>query len=71
MHDVGPTLTHKVEVACLLETGHLEPEICSILSLLHTLQSVERYAQTNKNTLKLIERGFSTDELSIILGVGR
>lgn len=71
VHDVGSTLTHKVEVARLLESGHLEPEICTKLSPPHSLEAVERYAQTYKNTLKLLQRGFVTDEISAILGIGR
>jgi hypothetical protein len=67
VQDVGPTLSHKVEVARLLEAGHLEPEICRLLSPAHDLRSIERYAQTYKNTLKLVERGFAPHEIASIL----
>ncbi len=67
VHDIGPTLNHKAEVARLLENGYLEPEICQVLSSVHTLRSVERYAQTCKNTLKLLAHGFSPAQAASIL----
>lgn len=70
VQDVGATLSHKVEVARLLEAGHLEPEICRLLSPVHDLTAVERYAQTYKNVLKLVERGFAPNEISCILRIG-
>jgi hypothetical protein len=70
IQDVGPTLSHKVEVARLLEAGHLEPEICHLLSPVHDLKAVERYAQTYKNVLKLVERGLAPNEISCILQIG-
>jgi hypothetical protein len=51
VQDVGPTLSHKVEVARLLEAGYLEPEICRMLSPVHNLRSVENYAQPRFRTL--------------------
>jgi hypothetical protein len=71
VHDVGPTLSHKVQVARLLEAGYLEPEIGRMLSPIHGLRSVERYAQTYKNVVKLLERGFSPIEISGILSISR
>lgn len=70
VQDVGATLSHKVEVARLLEAGYLEPEICRRLSPVHDLAAVERYAQTYKNVLKLVERGFAPNEISCILRIG-
>lgn len=70
VQDIGATLTHKVEVARLLEAGYLEPEICRKLSPTHDLSAVERYAQTYKNVLKLLERGFAPYEISSILCIG-
>ncbi len=69
VHDIGPTLSHKTEVARLLEQGYLEPEICRKLSPVHDRQSVERYAQTYKNVVKLLARGFSPAEISGILSI--
>ena len=69
VHDIGPTLTHKVEVARLIENGHLEPEIGRMLSPVHNLRSVERYAQTYKNVLKLLRHGFAPEEIPGILGI--
>ncbi|MBU0493328.1 MAG: DUF1670 domain-containing protein [Chloroflexi bacterium] len=69
VQDTGATLTHKVETIRLFEAGHLEPEICRLLPVVHDLQSVENYVQTYKNVLKLLERGFSPREVSGILGV--
>ena len=71
VQDVGPTLSHKVEVARLLEAGYLEPEICRMLSPVHNLRSVENYAQSYKNVLKLLERGFAPEEISGILSLSR
>jgi len=70
VQDIGATLTHKVEVARLLEAGYLEPEICRKLSPTHTLNAVENYAQSYKNVLKLVERGFAPNEISSILCIG-
>jgi hypothetical protein len=71
VQDVGPTLSHKVEVARLMEAGYLEPEICQLLSPAHDLRSVENYAQSYKNVLKLLERGFAPEEISSILSLSR
>ncbi len=71
IHDVGPTLSHKVQVARLLEDGYLEPEICKKLSPTHSLRAVERYAQTYKNVMKLLERGFAPGEISGILSISK
>jgi hypothetical protein len=69
VQDLGPTLSHKVDVACLLEAGYLEPEICRKLSPVHDLRSVERYAQTYKNVLKLLDHGLAPQEISGILSL--
>jgi hypothetical protein len=70
VQDVGATISHRIEVARLLEAGYLEPEICRMLSPVHDLRSVENYAQTYKNVMKLLERGFSPTEISGILSIG-
>lgn len=69
VRDLGPTLSHKVDVARLPEAGYLEPEICRKLSPVHDLRSVERYAQTYKNVLKLLGRGFAPTEISGVLSL--
>ena len=69
VQDLGPTLTHKLEAVRLYEQGHLEPEICRLLSPEHSLQSVERYIQTYKNVLKLLDRCFTIPEISGILSI--
>lgn len=71
VQDIGPTLSHKVEVIRLLEAGYLEPEICRRLSMVHSLESVEHYVQTYKNVIKLVERGFTSSEISGILSLGK
>ncbi len=69
VHDLGPTMSHKVEVARLLESGYLEPEICRMLTPVHNLRSVERYAQSYKNVLKLLDGGFAPKEIGGILSL--
>ena len=69
VQDIGPTLSHKVEVARLLEAGYLEPEICRMLHPVHDLRSVERYALHYKNVLKLLDHGFAPSEISSILSL--
>lgn len=71
VHDLGPTISHKVEVVRLFEAGYLEPEIARKLSPVHSLRSVERYVQTYKNVLKLLQRSFSLDDIASILDIGR
>jgi hypothetical protein len=67
VQDAGSAISHKVEVARLLEAGYLEPEICRRLSPVHDLSSVENYAQTYKNLLKLLDHGFAPAQISGIL----
>lgn len=71
VQDVGGTLTHKVEVIRLFEAGHLEPEICSLLPVLHDLPAVENYVQSYKNVMKLLEGGFAPSEISGILSMDK
>lgn len=71
IQDLGPTITHKVEAIRLFEAGHLEPEICELLSPVHSLQAVENYVQSYKNMLKLLSRDFSPLEISGILSISR
>jgi len=71
VQDVGATVSHRVEVARLLEAGYLEPEICRRLSLVHDLRSVENYAQAYKNVLKLLDHGFAPAEVAGILRMGQ
>jgi len=71
VQDVGATLSHRVEVARLLEAGYLEPEICRRLSPVHDLRSVENYAQSYKNVLKLLDHGFALAEVAGILRMGQ
>jgi len=70
VQDIGATMTHKVQVARMLEEGRLEPDIARQLSPTHSLDAVERYAQTYKNVLKLLEHGFAPNEISGILCIG-
>jgi hypothetical protein len=70
VQDIGATISHRAEVARLLEAGYLEPEICRMLSPVHDLHSIENYAQTYKNVVKLLEGGFSPSEISGILSIG-
>lgn len=69
VQDAGLTITHKVETIRLFEQGHLEPEICRLLSPPHSLKSVQRYVQAYKNVLKLLERGFAPAEIAAILSM--
>ncbi len=71
VQDLGATISHRTEVARLLEAGYLEPDICRMLSPVHDLRSVENYAQTYKNVVKLLERGFTPTEISGILSIGK
>jgi hypothetical protein len=71
VQDVGGTLTHKVEVIRLFEAGHLEPEICRLLPIVHDLPAVENYVQSYKNVMKLLDGGFAPSEVSGILSMDR
>lgn len=70
VHDLGPTVSHKVAVIRLFEAGYLEPEIARKLSPVHSLRSVERYVQIYRNVLKLLRQGFSLDDIASILDIG-
>lgn len=69
VQDIGGTLTHKVEVIRLFEAGHLEPDICRLLPIVHNLPAVENYVQTYKNVIKLLDRGLASGEVSGILSI--
>jgi hypothetical protein len=69
VQDIGPTMSHKVEVARLLEAGYLEPDIARKLSPVHDLRSVERYAQAYKNVLKLLDKDLAPEEIAGILSM--
>lgn len=69
IHDLGGSITHKVEIIRLFEQGYLESDIGTMLSPVHNLASVERYVQRYKSILKLLMRGFSPQELSGILSI--
>lgn len=71
IHDIGATMTHKVEVIRLLEAGYLEPEICERLEIPHDITAVENYTQPYKNALKLLERGFTQFEIADILSISQ
>jgi hypothetical protein len=71
VHDLGPSISHKVAVIRLFEAGYLEPEIAKRLSPVHSLRSVERYVQMYQNVLKLVKRNFSPDEIASILDTSR
>jgi hypothetical protein len=71
VHDIGSSITHKVEIIRLFEQGYLEPDIGRMLSPVHDLSSVERYVQRYKNILKLLRRKFSPLEISGILSMSK
>lgn len=71
VHDMGGTITHKVEVIRLYEQGYVETEICRLLTPVHSLSSVEKYIQSYKNILKLLGRGFAIPEISGILSMSQ
>jgi hypothetical protein len=71
VQDAGGTVSHKAEAVRLFENGHLEPDICTLLSPTHTLAAVENYVQSYKNVLKLLRRGFSPLEISGILSMSK
>ena len=71
IQDLGPTITHKVEAIRLFEAGHLVPEMCELLSPVHSLQAVENYVQSYKNVLKLLSRQVFPLEISSIISISR
>jgi hypothetical protein len=71
VQDAGGAVTHKAEAIRLFENGHLEPDICTLLSPTHTLAAVENYVQSYKNVLKLLRREFSPLEISGILSMSK
>ena len=71
VQDAGGTVSHKAEAVRLFENGHLEPDICTMLSPAHTLAAVENYVQSYKNILKLLRRDFSPLEISGILSMSK
>jgi len=71
VQDMGPTISHKVEIIRLFEQGYLEPDICEMISPPHSLAAVENYVQTYKNVLKLLRRGFALWEIASILSMSK
>jgi len=66
-----PLRAKGAEAIRLFENGHLEPDICTLLSPTHTLAAVENYVQSYKNVLKLLRREFSPLEISGILPMSK
>jgi len=67
IQDLGPSMSHKLEIIGLHEEGVIETEIARRTN--HSPRSVTNYIRAYKNVLSLIEKGFTLLEVTRILSM--
>ena len=69
LHDIGPVLTHRVEVIRLALEGKTMTEICAILR--HSPEAVANYLGTFTRYAQLHRQGMEAGQIAFLLGRGR
>jgi DNA-binding CsgD family transcriptional regulator len=69
MQDIGPVLTHRVEVVRLALEGKTTTQICDILR--HSPEAVANYLGTFTRCAQLARQGFQTGQIAFVLRRGR
>jgi len=69
LHDIGPVLTHRVEVIRLALEGKTMTEICAILR--HSPEAVANYLGTFTRCAQLHRQGMEAGQIAFLLGRGR
>lgn len=69
VQDIGPVLTHRVEVVRLALEGKTMTQICSILR--HSPEAVANYLGTFTRCAQLLRQGFEAGQIAFVLRRGR
>lgn len=69
VQDIGPVLTHRVEVVRLALEGKTMTQICSILH--HSPEAVANYLGTFTRCAQLSRQGFQSSQIAFVLRRGR
>jgi DNA-binding CsgD family transcriptional regulator len=69
MHDIGPVLSHRVEIVRLALEGKTTSEICSMLR--HSPEAVANYLGTFTRCAQLAAEGFEAGQIAFVLRRGR
>jgi hypothetical protein len=69
VQDIGPVLTHRVEIVCLALAGKTMTEICRMMR--HSPQAVANYLSTFTRVAQLAERRMQASQIAFLLGRSR
>ena len=69
VHDIGPVLTHRVQVIRLALQGQTTSEICSILR--HSPAAIANYLSTFARCVQLAHRNMQVSQIAFLLHRGR
>ena len=69
VHDIGPMLTHRVQVVRLALEGKTTTQICEILR--HSPEAVANYLGTFTRCAQLARQGFEVGQIAFVLRRGR
>ena len=69
VHDIGPLLTHRVEIVRLALTGKTMTQICQ--SMRHSPAAVANYLATFTRVAQLATRKLQPSQIAFLLGRGR
>lgn len=68
LHDIGPVLTHRVQIVRLALQGKTTTQICQILR--HSPEAVQNYLSTFTRCAQLAQRGLPAGQIAFLLGRG-
>jgi len=69
VQDIGPVLTHRVEIVRLALSGKTMTEICR--TMCHSAAAVTNYLSTFTRVAQLSEQGMQASQIAFLLGRGR
>ena len=69
MHDIGPVLTHRVQLVRLALEGKTTTQICEILR--HSPEAVANYLGTFTRCAQLVGQGLEVGQIAFLLRRGR
>jgi hypothetical protein len=69
MHDIGPLLSHRVQIVRLALEGKTTQKICQMVR--HSAEAVANYLSTFSRCLQLKRRGMGAGQIAFLLRRGR
>lgn len=69
LHDIGPVITHRVQIVTLALQGRSQLEICR--QTRHSPQAVSNYLSTFTRAARLARKGLAAEEIAYLLQRGR